>query len=96
MNECNLSSICQNSFNSFVLFNDGGHDGDDGDSDDDDDDDEDNINRKAALETQFTSILLPHALLAQKRLHGSKNNSTQQRAREIFSRLTYTHKVFLD
>ena len=38
MNECNLSSICQNSFNSFVLFNDGGDDGDsDGDNDDDDD-----------------------------------------------------------
>ena len=58
----------------------------DGDDDDDDDDDDDNINRKAALETPFTSILLPHAFLAHKRLHGSKNNSIQQR-RKYFTKV---------
>ena len=58
---------------------------DDDNDDGDDDDDDDNINRKAALETPFTSILLPHAFLAHKRLQGSKNNSTPQRWKNIIN-----------
>ena len=94
MNECNHSSICQNDFKSFALSykDDADDDGDDNDGDDDDDDD-DNINRKAALETPFTSILLPHAFLAHKRLQGSKNNSTPQRWKNI---INFVFFLYLD
>ena len=86
MNECNHSSICQNGFKSFALsYKDGADDDDDDNDDGDDDDDDDDINRKAALETPFTSIRLPHAFLAHKRLQGSKNNSTPQRWKNIIN-----------
>ena len=79
-----------------IVYTHAGDDDDDDDDDDgeddDDDDDDDNINRKAALETPFTSILLPHAFLAHKRLHGSKNNSTQQRRKNITKIDKYTQE----
>ena len=93
MNECNHSSICQNGFKSFALSYKDGADDDDDDGDGDEDDDDDNINRKAALETPFTSIRLPHAFLAHKRLQGSKNNSTPQRWKNI---INFVFFLYLD